>query len=69
MHRQTCCHGYMLNFFLDTCLFVFLSFRLRPIDIKFMSLLHERVNIIPVIGKADTLTKNELSAMKKKVLS
>jgi len=41
---------------------------LRPIDIKFMHLLHERVNIVPVIGKADTLTKKELQSLKVKVL-
>lgn len=42
-------------------------FRLKPIDIKFMQLLHERVNIVPVIGKSDTLTKKELQQIKVKV--
>ena len=32
-----------------------------------MQLLHERVNIVPVIGKADTLTKKELQQIKVKV--
>lgn len=34
-----------------------------------MKLLHERVNIVPVIGKADTLTKRELADLKQKVCS
>lgn len=53
------------------CCFYFISpcgHGLRPIDIKFMTLLHERVNIVPVIGKADTLTKKELQRIKKKVM-
>ena len=40
--------------------------RLRPIDIKFMKELHQLVNIIPVIAKADTLTPNEVKALKQK---
>ncbi|XP_065663847.1 septin-1 isoform X2 [Hydra vulgaris] len=54
------------------CCFYFINpsgHGLRPVDIKFMQLLHERVNIVPVIGKADTLTKNELLALKSKVIS
>ena len=43
-----------------------LSPRLRPIDIKFMKELHQLVNIIPVIAKADTLTPNEVKALKQK---
>jgi len=53
------------------CCFYFINpsgHGLRPIDIKFMHLLHERVNIVPVIGKADTLTKKELLLLKAKVL-
>ena len=41
---------------------------LRPIDVKFMKELHELVNIIPVIAKADTLTPNELKSLKQKVM-
>ena len=40
--------------------------RLRPIDVKFMKELHQLVNIIPVIAKADTLTPNEVKALKQK---
>ena len=40
---------------------------LRSIDVEFMKRLHEKVNIIPVIGKSDACTKDELSKFKKKV--
>jgi septin 2 len=53
------------------CCFYFINpsgHGLRPVDIKFMHLLHERVNIVPVIGKADTLTKKELDVLKAKIL-
>jgi len=43
------------------------DFRLKPIDIKFMKSLHHRVNIVPVIAKADMLTPVELKKLKKKV--
>jgi len=42
-------------------------FRLKPIDIKFMKSLHHKVNIVPVIAKADMLTQAELKKLKKKV--
>ena len=48
----------------------FLYFRrLQPIDIDCMRQLHSRVNIVPVIGKADTLTQKELRELKKKVMN
>ena len=40
---------------------------LKPLDVEFMKQLHDKVNIIPVIGKADTLTPEELKAMKQRV--
>jgi len=49
---------------LDT---VFCGFRLKPIDIKFMKAIHHKVNIVPVIAKADMLTPAELTKLKKKV--
>jgi len=33
-----------------------------------MKSLHNRVNIVPVISKADTLTKAEISRLKKRIL-
>lgn len=41
---------------------------LKPLDIETMKALHERVNIIPIIAKADTLTEEERLAFKKRVL-
>ena len=43
------------------------SFRLKPLDIEFMRRLHNKVNLIPVIAKADTLTDDEVSAFKRRV--
>lgn len=41
---------------------------LREMDIELMRRLSPRVNVIPVIGKADTMTKSELAAFKKRVM-
>ena len=41
---------------------------LREMDIELMRRLSPRVNVIPVIGKADSLTPSELKAFKKRVL-
>ncbi|XP_048374932.1 septin-4-like isoform X1 [Sphaerodactylus townsendi] len=40
---------------------------LRPLDVEFMKALHQRVNIVPVLAKADTLTTNEMERMKIKI--
>lgn len=42
---------------------------LRPIDIETMKSLQKRVNIIPIISKADSLTKKELEYLKQNILS
>ncbi|XP_076345670.1 septin-2-like isoform X1 [Tachypleus tridentatus] len=41
---------------------------LRPLDIEFMKHLHQKVNVVPVIAKADTLNANEICRLKDKVL-
>ncbi|KAJ1569197.1 hypothetical protein HK405_008606, partial [Cladochytrium tenue] len=41
---------------------------LKPIDIEFMKRLADRVNLIPVIAKSDTLTEQEVKAFKSKIL-
>jgi len=38
--------------------------RLKPLDVAFMRAIHQKVNVVPVIAKADTLTKVELSRLK-----
>jgi len=40
---------------------------LKPIDIEFMKRLHHRVNLIPVIAKADLLTEEEIAGFKARV--
>ena len=40
---------------------------LKRVDVEFMKRLHDKVNIIPVIGKADACTKEELVVFKEKV--
>ncbi|XP_055036947.2 septin 4a [Misgurnus anguillicaudatus] len=40
---------------------------LRPIDVEFMKALHEKVNIVPVLAKADSLTAAEVIKMKMKI--
>ncbi|XP_075911230.1 septin-7-like [Petromyzon marinus] len=42
--------------------------RLKPLDIEFMKRLHEKVNIIPLISKADTLTPDECKSFKKQIM-
>lgn len=40
---------------------------LKPLDIEVMRRLHTKVNLIPVIAKADTLTDEEILAFKQRV--
>ncbi|BFZ19572.1 hypothetical protein BsWGS_22615 [Bradybaena similaris] len=42
---------------------------LKPLDVEFMKRLHDKVNIIPLIAKADTLTPDECREFKKTVLN
>ena len=42
---------------------------LKPIDVEFMRQLHTKVNLIPVIAKADTLTDEEILKFKQRILS
>ncbi|KAJ6549460.1 putative cell division control protein CDC3 [Mycena sp. CBHHK59/15] len=42
---------------------------LKQVDIEFMRRLHDKVNIIPVIAKADTMTEDEIVEFKERVLS
>ncbi|PIK38876.1 putative septin-5 isoform X1 [Apostichopus japonicus] len=41
---------------------------LRPIDVEFMKRMHNKVNIIPVIGKSDCLTPTEIKKLKERIL-
>ncbi|XP_058463238.1 septin-7 isoform X2 [Malaya genurostris] len=42
---------------------------LKPLDIEFMQRLCDKVNIIPVIARADTLTPEEITLFKKQILN
>ena len=53
------------------CCFYFINpsgHGLRPLDIAFMKAVHHKVNIVPVLAKADTLTKQEVQRLKKRIL-
>jgi len=41
---------------------------LRHLDIEFLRRLHQKVNIIPIIAKADTLSGEEVKKLKQKIL-
>ena len=41
--------------------------RLKPLDVEVMKQLHNKVNIIPLIAKADTMTADECRDFKKTV--
>ena len=43
------------------------EFSLKPLDVEFMKRLHDKVNIIPLIAKADTMTPDECRDFKKTV--
>uniref|UniRef100_A0A8D2P501 Septin 2 n=2 Tax=Zosterops lateralis melanops TaxID=1220523 RepID=A0A8D2P501_ZOSLA len=40
----------------------------RPLDVEFMKAIHNKVNIVPVIAKADTLSLKERERLKKRIL-
>ncbi|TEB35159.1 Septin [Coprinellus micaceus] len=42
---------------------------LKQIDIEFMRRLHTKVNLIPIIAKADTLTDEEVAEFKQRILA
>ncbi|XP_033747618.1 septin-2B-like isoform X2 [Pecten maximus] len=53
------------------CCFYFINpsgHGLRPLDVSFMKAVHNKVNIVPVIAKADTLTLQEVFLLKRKVM-
>lgn len=41
---------------------------LKPLDIVVMKKLHKKVNLVPVIAKSDTLTEEEVTAFKQRIL-
>lgn len=59
-------HAYVTAI-LNRLLNSYLDDSLREMDIELMRRLSPRVNVIPVIGKADSLTPSELRGFKKRV--
>ncbi|KAG0266032.1 Septin-14 [Mortierella polycephala] len=53
---------------LPTSAFYFVLYELKPVDILYMKLIHERVNLVPVLTKADTLSPRELWVLKKRMI-
>ena len=49
------------------CLYFIAPHRLKHIDIAFMRALHKKVNIVPLIGKSDTMTTKEKEEFKQEV--
>ncbi|MCJ8740439.1 hypothetical protein PDJAM_G00058910 [Pangasius djambal] len=53
------------------CCFYFISplgHGLKPLDVQFMKAIHNKVNVVPVIAKADTLTLKERERLKRRIL-
>lgn len=53
------------------CCFYFISpigYGLKPLDIQAMKALGSKVNLIPIIGRADALTRQEIVDLKEKIL-
>lgn len=44
-------------------------YRLRQLDIELMKQIQHKVNIVPIIGKADTLTEPEMKRLKKRIMA
>lgn len=58
--------GIGMIFFID---FSTLIFSLKSVDLVAMKKLQDKVNIIPIIAKSDTITKAELAKFKTKVMA
>ena len=41
---------------------------LRPVDLDFLAHLHDRVNVIPVIAKSDTMSEEEIAVFKQRIM-
>jgi septin family protein len=61
--------GKQLDTRVHACLYFMAPHRLKDVDVEFMQRLHGRVNVIPVIAKADTMTTRELSDYKALILN
>lgn len=62
-HRCECKCSHLYGF---SCLMLQFC-RLKPLDVQFMKAIHNKVNVVPVIAKADTLTLRERERLKRRV--
>lgn len=53
--------------FIDVC-FYLLVHRLKPLDIEYMRIISEKVNIVPIIAKIDTQSEQEVQQLKVHIL-
>lgn len=53
--------------FLTPCRSVSCPTSMKPLDVQFMKAIHNKVNVVPVIAKADTLTLRERERLKRRV--
>lgn len=60
-------HTYVLLSFIEKHPRSYFACSLKPLDIEIMKRLGTRVNLIPVVAKADTLTQNDLFVFKQRV--
>ena len=53
------------------CLYVISpdNYGLKPLDIMALKSLHNKVNLVPIVGKSDFLTKDEIQVIKKRILN
>lgn len=51
----------------DAVLYFIAPHRLKKLDIEFLTRIHRRASVLPIISKADTMTVNELSQFRKEV--
>ena len=59
-----CCSSCIDSVVVVVVVVVVVANSLKPLDVAFMRAIHQKVNIVPVIAKADTLTKSELTRLK-----
>lgn len=53
--------------FIDVCFYLIVH-RLKPIDIEYMRIISEKVNVVPIISKIDTQSEQEVQQLKVHVL-
>lgn len=46
---------------------IFFSLSLKPLDVECMRALHKKVNLVPVLAKADSMTQDEVKVKKARV--